>query len=132
MKVFVDSSVVFKLVRQMIMWSDLSNSKLLSLTNYRFVISDYVVAEVIRNIYIKYNYSDKNIIERFMNISNFEFERFDNIYDGIGKYVYDLWDIKILSDCYFAKCDILLTDNMSDFDIDGIKKNYGIMVQNYL
>ena len=132
MKVFVDSSVVFKLVRQMIMWSDLSNSKLLSLTNYRFVISDYVVAEVIRNIYIKYNYSDKNIIERFMNISNFEFERFDNIYDGVGEYVYDLWDIKILSDCYFAKCDILLTDNMSDFDIDGIKKNYGIMVQNYL
>ena len=131
-KIFLDSCVVFKLFRQYIMWSNLSNSKLLQNDEYIYVISDYVIQEVIDNIEIKYKINWLEYVDWFLKITKFGIASFVWIDKNIYMYTKDTDDAKILYDCIKSNCKILLTDNVKDFKIDNIYNDFDILVRWYI
>lgn len=131
-KVFLDSSVVFKLLRRHIVDEWLTTSKLLNLSWYVYYVSDFVVAEILRNLKNKYWIAALDYIEEFLSDYKINYQETIYIYQDYSEYVKDLDDEKIVCWAIESGCTILLTNNIKDFECEKIKQELWIEVRSYL
>lgn len=132
MKVFVDSSVLFKWMMWFIKYKELTFLERLfeKFSSYEFVVSTYVLEEILMH-HEKFKLSKYDLenylitfIEKFR-IRVFVSKKFD---EGYVIYVEDEFDTPVLYDAISSNCQILLTSNLKDFKINKIKKEFWLLV----
>jgi len=134
MKIFVDSSIFFKWIYGFLKYEHLNIvSRILEQWN-KLYISEYVINELIDKIwkfkYIKTENELVDVLREFRNqySLNIISTKLASLQDNYLNYVNDPKDVQILADAVCSWCNILLTDNLKDFKIDLIKKDFGIEV----
>jgi len=133
MRVFVDTSVFFKWLYWFFRYWKLKFLEEI-FKIYEFVISNYVINELLeKREKISKDLSEKDFLRLlwdFLNLYSVDIIKTNlvpldsNFFD----YVNDINDTQILYDAVKAKADILFTNNIKDFKIDKIEKDFKIKV----
>lgn len=131
--VFCDTNVVFWLLHRICTWEQLSHSELFQLAQYHSVyISSFVLWEAANNLDEKYSIIlDESHVALFCQQSNIKILwSIKQLSSNLVSYVNDLDDIQILQDAVDINADILLTQNVKDFNIREIYDDFHIKVSN--
>ena len=94
---------------------------------FTYIISDYVLYELETTCTKRTVIFDNESVCRFLDFMSLDITSSrELILDK--KYTYDPADLQILQDAIDARCDVLLTNNIKDFNTDLISEDFGIKV----
>ena len=128
--IFCDTNIVFWLFKKIASGEEIEHSVLFEFAKKNeVIISDFVIEEAERNIFIKYNISlFKYHIQIFLEESNIKLTKSNILHGEALPYVNDLNDAQILQDAIDCDADYIVTKNISDFDIEEIYDKFGIKI----
>ena len=129
--ILCDTNKIFRLFIHFIRWN-LTRSWLRDICvskKYDVYISAYILDELAENIYEKEQYAvNHEDIESFLRYMNIQICPSTPLMWKIMYYVSDFDDAQILQDAIWLWADILLTNNLKDFNRVKIKVAFGIDV----
>ena len=128
--VFCDTNIVFWIFKRICESKTINNSSISALSKkHKVYISDFVIHELRKNFEEKYDiYISNDNIKEFLNITWFGIIKSNKLNSEVISYVSDLDDAQILQDAVDIYADILLTKNISDFNIRWIYDKRNIKV----
>lgn len=132
--IFLDTNKIFGAYRYFV-YHDFSlwDSKLVELAKKnRLVISYFVLQEIIEICKRQAIPISTQMVENFCNYIWISLTTSTKLSTMVLPYVNDSNDAQILHDATSVQANILLTNNLKDFNIDAIQKDFNIEVKNTL
>ena len=132
-RVFVDTSIFFKWIMWFVRYKKLSFLEKFfnEFSNYKFYVSTYVIEESILHrdkLKLSKSQMETIILDFLKKFDIFVINSDISWCEKYLSYVNDVDDTQILYDAVKAKADILFTNNIKDFKIDKIEKDFKIKV----
>ena len=132
-RVFVDTSIFFKWIMWFVRYKKLSFLEKFfnEFSNYKFYVSTYVIEESILHrdkLKLSKSQMETIILDFLKKFDIFVINSDISWCEKYLSYVNDVDDTQILYDAVKAKADILFTNNIKDFKIHKIEKDFKIKV----
>ena len=129
-KIFLDTNIIFSLIYFMKKTNSLPNRFYYNTRGNLLIVSKYVIYEL-EQLFTKLGI-DKVLLRKYLEVLikylDIYIYESKSLKEEYLKYVFDEDDAQILQDAVESKSDILLTNNLKDFKVDLIEKDFWIKV----
>ena len=133
-KIFLDTNIIFSLIYFMKKTNSLPNRFYYNTRGNLLIVSKYVIYEL-EQLFTKLGI-DKVLLRKYLEVLikylDIYIYESKSLKEEYLKYVFDEDDAQILQDAVESKSDILLTNNLKDFKIELIEKDFKIKITDKL